>query len=97
MASPIVGAPAATGFWVSIWQRLRVFLEHFVLDVAMTLFILAGLAVFWGAIKLLAVTGYPVDSLQQLERIHFIFTWVVLVVISVDFVAKLSVSLWKNQ
>jgi hypothetical protein len=97
MVLPKKGSAPATGLWLGIWQRLRSFLEHFLLDVAVTLCILAGLAVFWGAIKLLAVTGYPVDSLQKLEQMHFIFTWVVLLVISVDFVLKLTMSLWKNR
>lgn len=97
MASPNVGGATTTGFWIGIWQRLRNFLEHFLADMTMTLCVLAGLAVFWGAIKLLALTGYSVDSLQELEQMHFIFTWVVLLVISVDFVVKLTVSLWKNH
>lgn len=87
-----------SGFWIGIWQPgLREFLQHFLVDIVKTLSILAWLAIFWGAIRLLTFLGYPQDNLQKLDLVHFVFTWLVLVVISIDFVVKLVVSLWKTQ
>jgi hypothetical protein len=77
-------------FWVELWHRdLREFCLHFIGDVVKTLSILVSLEVFWEAIRLLKVRGYPEDFLRNLEKVHFAFMWMAIAVLGVAFVLQL--------
>jgi hypothetical protein len=80
-----------------IWRNFRDFLQHFLSDPAKTVLILVGLVIIWEVIKVMAYLGLPKESLDKLEAVHFVFTYVAVVVISIAFILRLILSLWKTQ
>ncbi len=84
----------ADGFWSEMWED---WFRPLSKDCLKTFSILAVLYVFWEVLTLMRFRGYPDVYLQPLEKAHFVFMWVSLVVIGGSFVIKLIISTWRNK
>jgi len=85
-------------FWREVWtEDLRSFVKHFLSDFVKTLSILAALYLFWEVVAWLRFRGYPDDLCQKLEKTHFAFMWIALVVTGVNFVLRQVVGIWNNN
>lgn len=88
----------AKSFPTELWEEeLRPWFLHLAGDLVKTLSILAALYIFWEAINLLRIRGYPDNLLAQLEKVHFSFMWIALVSTSANFVVKQGVGLWRKK
>jgi hypothetical protein len=81
-------------FGTRLWkEELEDFLVHIAGDFVKTFCVLAVLSLFWAAVRLLKALGYPDNLLDALEKTHFAFMYMALLVLGVSFVAKLAFSL----
>jgi hypothetical protein len=83
-------------FKEELWQDLRPFLLGLLSDAIKTLSILAVLYLFWEAVALLRVSGYPDEFLQRLEKTHFSFMWVALFITSSNFILRVML-IWRKK
>ena len=84
-------------FGEALWSDdLRPFFLHFVGDLVKTVSILLSLALFWEIVRFLRVKGYPDEYVGLLEKTHFAFMWIALLVLGGNFVTKVA-SLWRKK
>ena len=81
----------AAPFWSEMWEEWFRMLAQ---ECLKTFSILAVLYAFWEVIALMRFSGYPPEYLDPLEKTHFAFMFVSLMVLGVNFVLKLVISTW---
>jgi hypothetical protein len=84
----------ADGFWSEMWEE---WFRPVSKDALKTFSILAIMYLFWEAIVLLRLRGYPDAHLEAFEKTHFVLMWVLYVVTGGNFVLKQVVGLWSKN
>ena len=87
----------ANSFGEELWSELRPWCLHVCADAIRSASIILLLYLFWEVITLLRLRGYPPDSLSMLERTHFCFMWVALVILGGSFVGQAFITLWRKK
>jgi hypothetical protein len=81
----------ADHFWSEIWEE---WFRPLAKECLKTFSILAVLYAVWEVIALMRFSGYPEDYLESIEKVHFAFMYVSLLVLGSNFVIKLVISTW---
>jgi hypothetical protein len=85
------------GFRPKVWADIETPLRHFITDAVYSLCILALIGIFWEGIRVLQLRQYPADKLEKLENLHFVFVYLALASIGINFLFKLLALLWKTS
>ena len=81
----------------SVWDHDVVrFLRSLARDLVKTAAILIGLEVIWQLIKWMELSGYPSERLEYFERVHFCAALAAVFLLSLAFLVKLAVGLFRE-
>jgi hypothetical protein len=78
-------------------RKLSWFVESYLADLLKGLMVLAGLMIFEGFLFGMRVMGYSAEKLSNLENVHYWASYATIGVLSLDFVIKLVLSIFRNE
>ena len=82
----------------SAWDHEAIrFARAVLLDLWMSTWILLSLEAIWWLLKQMELAGYPADWLAYFERVHFCCSISAFFLLSVTFVVKLAIGLYKGR
>jgi hypothetical protein len=85
-------------FLASAWNHRAIrFARAVIVDLWMSAWILLSLEAIWWGLKRMELAGYPADLLTYFEKIHFCSSISAFSLLSVAFVFKLAVGLYKER
>ena len=77
-------------------QRLQWFVESYLADLFKGLLVLAGLMIVQAFLFGMRVMGYNKEALAQFESLHFWTSYSTLLALSISFVLRLVLSMFKS-
>jgi len=73
------------------------FVESYLADLLKGLMVLSGLVVFQGFLFGMKAMGYSQDELASLQHVHYWASYATIVVLSIDFIFRLVMSIFRAE